>query len=71
MDRRLIFSCEVLIDLNILSTIKFYLINLIITVFEESLISTQTTEINSYISDKEVVNCGVPQGSVSWPLCTR
>ena len=25
---------------------------------------TQTTEINSYISDKEVVSCGVPQGSV-------
>ena len=29
---------------------------------------TQTTEINSYISDKEVVNCGVPQRSVLGPL---
>ena len=29
---------------------------------------TQTTEINSYIPDKEVVSCGVPQASVLGPL---
>ena len=51
-------------------TIKYYLINLIITAFEESYLTnlTQTTEINSYISDREVVSCGVPLGSVLGPL---
>ena len=29
---------------------------------------TQTTEINSFISDKEIVPCSVPQGSVLGPL---
>jgi len=29
---------------------------------------TQTTEINSFISDKEIVPCGVPQGLVLGPL---
>ena len=29
---------------------------------------TQTTEINSFILDQEVISYGVPQGAVSGPL---
>ena len=29
---------------------------------------TQTTQVDHHISDKAVVGCGVPQGSILWPL---
>ena len=75
MDKRLfLVGCSLTLrELLTRWTIKYYLINFIITAFEELSIGgfphiltnhTQTTEINSYTWDKEVVSCGVPQGSV-------
>ena len=79
MDRRL-FSCGVLIDLNkdldtvdhkiLLDKLNYYGFRGIVNQWFSSYSTnrTQTIEINSYITDKEVVNCGVPQGSVLGPL---
>ena len=78
MDRRL-FSCGVFIDLKkafnivdykiLLDQLNYGFRGIVNQWFSSYLTSrTQTTEINSYISDKEVVNCGVPQGSVLGPL---
>ena len=79
MDRRL-FSCGVFIDLKkafhtvnhkiLLDKLNYYGFRGIVNQWFSSYLTnrTQTTEINSYISDKEVVNCGVPQRSVLRPL---
>ena len=79
MDKRL-FSCGVFIDLKkafdtvdhkiLLDKLNYYGLRGIDNQWFSSYLTnrTQTTEFNSYISDKEVVSCGVPQGSVSGPL---
>ena len=79
MDRRL-FSCGVFIDLKkafdtvdhniLLDKLNYYSFQGIVNQWFSSYLThrAQTTEIISYISDKEVVNCGVPQGSVLGPL---
>ena len=79
MDERL-FSCVVFIDLKkafdtvdhkiLLDKLNYYGLRGIDNQWFSSYLTnrTQTTEINSFISDKEVVSCGVPQGSVSGPL---
>ena len=79
MDERL-FSCGVFIDLKkafdtvdhkiLLDKLNYYGLRGIDNQWFSSYLTnrTQTTEINSFISDKEVVSCGVPQGSVSGPL---
>ena len=79
MDKRL-FSCGVFIDLKkafdtvdhkiLLDKLNYYGFRGIINQWFSSYLiyRTQTTEINSHISDKEVVSCGVPQGSVLGPL---
>ena len=79
MDKRL-FSCGVFIDLKkafdtvdhkiLLDKLNYYGLRGIDNQWFSSYLTnrTQTTEINSFISDKEVVSCGVPQGSVSGPL---
>ena len=79
MDKRL-FSCGVFIDLKkafdtvdhkiLLDKLNYYGLRGIDNQWFSSYFTnrTQTTEINSFISDKEVVSCGVPQGSVSGPL---
>ena len=79
MDKRL-FSCGVFIDLKkafdtvdhkiLLDKLNYYGLRGIDNQWFSSYFTnrTQTTEINSFISDKEVVSCSVPQGSVSGPL---
>ena len=79
MDKRL-FSCGVFIDLKktfdtvdhkiLPDKLNYYGFRGIINQWFSSYLTnrTQTTEINSYISDKEAVTCGVPQGSVLGPL---
>ena len=79
MDKRL-FSCGVFIDLKktfdtvdhkkLLDKLNYYGFRGIVNQWFSSYLTcrTQTTEINSHISDKEVVSCGVPQGSVVGPL---
>ena len=79
MDKRL-FSCGVFIDLKkafdtvdhkiLLDKLNYYGLRGIDNQWFSSYLTnrTQTTEINSFISDKEVVSCGVPQGSVPGPL---
>ena len=79
MDKRL-FSCAVFIDLKkafdtvdhkiLLDKLNYYGLRGIDNQWFSSYLTnrTQTTEINSFISDKEVVSCGVPQGSVPGPL---
>ena len=79
MDERL-FSCGVFIDLKkafdtvdhkiLLDKLNYYGFRGIVNQWFSSYLTyrTQTTEINSHISDKEVVSCGVPQGSVLGPL---
>ena len=79
MDRRL-FSCGVFIALKkafdnvdhkvLLDKLNYYGIRGIVNKCFSSYLTnrTQTTEIKSYISDKEVVSCGVPQRSVLGPL---
>ena len=79
MDRRR-FSCGVFIDLKkafdtvshkiLLDKLNYYSFRGIVNQWFSSYLTnrTQTTQINSYISNKEVVDCGVPQGSVLGPL---
>ena len=79
MDKRL-FSCGVFIDLKkafdtvdhkiLLDKLNYYGFRGIVNQWFSSYLTyrTQTTKINSHISDKEVVSCGVPQGSVLGPL---
>ena len=79
MDKRL-YSCGVFIDLKkafdtvdhkiLLDKRNYYGFRGIVNQCFFSYLTnrTQTTEINSYISDREVVSCGVPQGSVLGPL---
>ena len=79
MDKTL-FSCGVFIDLKkafdtvdhkiLLDKLNYYGLRGIDNQWFSSYFTnrTQTTEINSFISDKEVVSCSVPQGSVSGPL---
>ena len=76
MDKRLfLVGCSLTLrELLTRWTIKYYLINFIIYYGFRGIVNrwfssyltndTQTTEINSYTWDKEVVSCGVPQGSV-------
>lgn len=73
---KIIFSCGVFIDLRkafdtvdykiLLDKLNYYGLRGIDNQWFSSYLTnrTQTTEINSYISDKEVVSCGEPQGSV-------
>ena len=77
---KIIFSCGVFIDLKkafdtvdykiLLDKLNYYGLRGIDNQWFSSYLTnrTQTTEINSFISDKEVVSCGVPQGSVWGPL---
>ena len=77
---KILFSCRVFIDLKkafdtvdhkiLLDKLNYYGLRGIDNQWFSSYFTnrTQTTEINSFISDKEVVSCGVPQGSVSGPL---
>ena len=79
MEKRL-FSCGVFIDLKkafdtvdhniLLDKLNYYGFRGIVNQWFSSYLTnrTQTTEVNSYISDKEAVTCGVPQGSVLGPL---
>ena len=75
MDNKL-FSCGIFIDLKkafdtvdhsiLLNKLNYYRVRGTVNdCFSSYLFKrTQTTEINSFISDKEIVPCGVPQGSV-------
>ena len=75
-----LFSCGVFIDLQkafdtvtheiLLSKLNHYGVRGIINNwFSSDLVGrSQTTQIGSYISDKELTQCGVPQGSVLGPL---
>ena len=78
MDERL-FSCGVFIDLKkafdtvdhkiLLDKLNYYGLRGIDNQWLSSYLTNSTqTEINSYISDKQVVSCGISQGSVSGPL---
>ena len=81
MDNKL-FSCGIFIDLKkafdtvdhsiLLNKLNHYGVQGIVNDWFSSYLSvfkcTQTTEINSFISDEEIVPCGVPQGSVLGPL---
>ena len=73
-----LFSCGIFIDLKkafdtvnhsiLLDKLRHYGIRGVINDWLSSSGRTQTTEVNSYISDKVVNPCGVPQGSVLGPL---
>ena len=79
MDKRL-FSCWLFIDLKkafdtvdheiLLDKLNFFGFRGIVNKWFSSCLTNraQTTEINAYISDKEAVSCGVPQGSILGPL---
>ena len=79
MDNKL-FSCGIFIDLKkafdtvdhsiLLNKLNHYGVRGIVNDWFSSYLfkRTQTTVINSFISDKEIVPCGVPQGSVLSPL---
>ena len=79
MDNKL-FSCGIFIDLKkafdtvdhsiLLNKLNHYGVRGIVNDWFSSYLfkRTQTTEINSFISDKEIVPCSVPQGSVLAPL---
>ena len=79
MDKRL-FSCGVFIDLKkafdtvdhaiLLDKLNHYGFRGIINKWFSSYLQgrTQTTQIGSYISERTVTSCGVPQGSVLGPL---
>ena len=79
MDNKL-FSCGIFIDLKkafdkvdhsiLLNKLNHYGVRGIVNDWFSLYLfkSTQTTEINSFISDKEIVPCGVPQGSVLGPF---
>ena len=79
MDNKL-FSCGIFIDLKkafdtvdhsiLLNKLNHYGLRGIVNDWFSSYLfkHTETTEINSFISDKEIVQCGVPQGSVLDPL---
>ena len=79
MDKRL-FSCGVFIDLKkafdtvdhkiILHKLEHYGFRGVINKWFSSYLDgrTQTTQIGSYISNKQNTTCGVPQGSVLGPL---
>ena len=75
-----LFSCGIFIDLKkafdtvnhsiLLDKLRHYGIRGVINYWFSSYLTgrMQTTEVNSYISDKVVNPCGVPQGSVLGPL---
>ena len=79
MDKRLV-TCGIFIDLKkafdtvdhtvLLNKLYHYGIRGIINYWFLSYLSgrTQTTEVNSCVSRKQIVPCGVPQGSVLGPL---
>ena len=79
MDNKL-FSCGIFIDLKkafdtvdhsiLLNKLNHYGVRGIVNDWFLSYLfkRTQTTEINSFISNKEIIPCGVPQGSVLGPL---
>lgn len=79
MDRKL-FSCAVFIDLEkafdsvnhsiLIKKLEYYGIRGCINNWFKSYLMgrTQTTEINGYISPKDINPFGVPQGSVIGPL---
>ena len=78
MDNKL-FSSGIFIDINkafnavdhsiLLNKLSHYGVRGIVNNWFSSYLfkCTQTTEINAFISDKEIVPCGVPQGSVLGP----
>ena len=79
MDHKL-FSCAISIDLKkafdtvqhsiLLRKLEFYGVRGLVNDWFGSYLSNrnQTTEINGYISTKEIKPCGVPKGSVLGPL---
>ena len=79
MDKKL-FSCGVFIDLKkafdtvnhtiLLDKLNYYGFRGIVNQWFSSYLSnrTQTTEIDSHISSKLNINCGVPQGPILGPL---
>jgi hypothetical protein len=79
MDNKL-FSCGIFIDLQkafdtvnhtiLLNKLNYYVIMRVINNWFCSYLNgrSQTTQISSKISNKEVILCGVPQGSILGPI---